>query len=748
MPLPPFASGSPTIATIPGLPKSLSLDGWTVITSNPANNGASFNTSSVYSRTGRVRHIVPQGLVFDEIAVFYVNSSALGYGGAPNYTPLKVKAALFPLPSAAAPNMPNATPGIGYFSFKQSHIGVMGRGKGIMSDPLLWGGASGTVFFIHTYFDATLPAAPAAPSATGNTGSGSSFTAAQTYGLSVTYVFPGGIESYTSLPTTVTINSTGNNIVVTSPSDPLNGSTGYRIWISNQGSPSGTAYETLQGVIPYGTNITLTAGPSLTSTIEQTVPTGLGYGVGGCSLAGGTGPGAANTGEGVANNADYTNGITGIGTGSGGSSTPGAVYVLARCRGGVGRSCSPIGDSICTGTGDASFMNGGSPSGFMIRALTNQVLSAKLDTTKVPIMGCGNFGLGGESAATFAGNNGVARSQWANMCTSVWSNYGTNDLASGVAALALNTQTIAARFTGANRNFFATELFPRGGTTDAYLTVANQTLSVGAAGEACRRAFNNWGADATGAATVTGESLFQGFAGSVGPTYNVYGGGNGTATQFWFAYPCLAGSEVITNGGVTCTFNASPSGQNQYSRLLPVTINGQTYISGIQSGSAPTNGNAMISGYTKLAGFVSLCGSLCTWIMGPSSIEINSAGTPGVNGGFTKLSGAYQVGPRALTSVSASTLTDSTQSWTQDQWLAGLGYSVVIVTDSVTPTAVGQIRAIQSNTATVLSFPNWTVTPSTSATYGILQSFMTEGTHPTTAGHISAAAAVNTNLFV
>lgn len=68
----------------------------------------------------------------------------------------------------------------------------------------------------------------------------------------------------------------------------------------------------------------------------------------------------------------------------------------------------------------------------------------------------------------------------------------------------------------------------------------------------------------------------------------------------------------------------------------------------------------------------------------------------------------------------------------------------MIVTDSVTPTAVGQLRCIGYNTATVLTFgQTWTVTPSTSATYQILKSYTQDGVHPTSFGHLALAQAAD-----
>ena len=356
--------------------------------------------------------------------------------------------------------------------------------------------------------------------------------------------------------------------------------------------------------------------------------------------------------------------------------------------------------------------------------------------------------VGGDSAKNFATNQGLTRAQIVNLATQVGCNFGTNDLSYGAPSIINSLITIAARHTSVGKTWNYAGILPRGGTTDAYTTIANQNLSAGAQSEAARRSVNNVAADATGSGTVTSEALFQGFAGSVGPSYNVYGGGNGTATQFWFAYPCATGTEVVTNGGSACTYNASPSGQLQYSYLLPTTINGVVYNAGIQFGTAPTNGNAILATYTKIGGMASLVGSKYKWLNAPIAIEINSNGTAQTNGGFIKLSANPVVGtiasPQALTATSASGFTDSTLTLTLDQYA---GYCVAIIADTGTPAAVGQVQCIATNTtAGVFTCGAWTTQPSTSAKYVILLANMQTTVHPPSEGHRAIGAYLRTTF--
>ena len=159
--------------------------------------------------------------------------------------------------------------------------------------------------------------------------------------------------------------------------------------------------------------------------------------------------------------------------------------------------------------------------------------------------------------------------------------------------------------------------------------------------------------------------------------------------------------------------------------------------------AAPTSSNAILATYTKIGGLSSLVGPLYTYLNAPLAIEVNAAGTAQTNGGFIKLSAAPVVGtigsPHTLTATSSNGFTDTSLSTlTQDQ---NAGYCVAIITDSVTPAAVGQIQCIATNTtADVFTCGAWTTQPSTSATYVILKSNMQTNVHPASEGHRLIAA--------
>jgi hypothetical protein len=131
-----------------------------------------------------------------------------------------------------------------------------------------------------------------------------------------------------------------------------------------------------------------------------------------------------------------------------------------------------------------------------------------------------------------------------------------------------------------------------------------------------------------------------------------------------------------------------------------------------------------------------------------SAITINAATGAISNGaGGYHLTDTTSYSSGTVTSIpAASKLDDSTKAWTSAQWR---GYSVVIVTDTTTPAAVGQCIQIATNSAAELNLnANWTTTPSTAATYRIMKILTTDGIHPTLPGHQQMAANVDTTKLV
>jgi len=731
--------------------------GWALISSKPGESQylQSIAAGSSYLVTCRSIFYLPKGMtvgVTDIRIVFLnaVNYNSLDYIPGPN--PLSIRASLWTTANSSTFNQASGDAPIANFTFGGSCTGVCERGKQLVGEAHGVYLIPGQPYFIHCEQSVAMVPAPSAPSVSAS-GSGSGFSGGNAYYVSITEHFKDGSESVASSYSSSVTPSSGQNIVVTSPSNPGNGSDGYRVWLStsNQSSTNYPAYDVNVGVVPYGTNATIITPPNTNylGWLEGVFASGSSASIiGGGTIYGGTSAGGRGNGEGIASNVDVIGGSKTIGTANGGNAfMPNAILVASQA--GNWPSWAVQGDSIFDGTGDNGY-GGSGGIGYMARAIVNQCSALQYSKAIIPTWGYVCVAVGGDSAKNFATNQGLSRAQLCNLAMNVVCDYGTNDLTYGSASIVASLQTIAARHTSVGKNWYYTGILPRGGVgsaNSAYTNLADQVLVVGGLSEGVRRAINNWAADTVASNAITGENLFQAFAGSVGPTYNVYEGGNGTATQFLTAYPFLEGSETITNGGVACTYNASPSGQNQYSYLLPTTINGQSYASGITFGTAPTNGNLIVGAYTKVSGMVALLGSLAHYLNAPLAIEINSSGTAQTNGGFISLSAAPVVGtiasPQALTATSSTGFTDSTLTLTQDQYA---GYCVAIVSDSVTPTAAGQVQCIATNTtAGVFTCGSWTVQPSTSAKYVILISNMQTSTHPSSYGHMNIGAFIRSN---
>ena len=726
--------------------------GWSLISSKPGESQylQSVGAGSTFLNTCRSIFYLPKGMTsgVTDIRIIFLNAvnyNSVDYIPAPN--PISIRASLWTTANSSTFNQASGDAPIANFVFGGSSTGICERGKQVAGEAHGVYLVQGQPYFLHCEQSVAMVPAPSAPSVAAS-GSGSGFSGGSAFYVSITEHFKDGSESIASAYSSSVTPTLGQNIVVTSPSNPGNGSDGYRVWISTAGqsSTSYPAYDCNVGVVPYGTNATIITPPNTNylGWIECVFASGSSASIiGGGTIFGGTGTGGRGNGEGIIANADIIGGTKVINLSNGGNAfMPNAILVAS--QGGNWPSWAVQGDSIFDGTGDNGY-GGSGGIGYMARAIVNQCSALQYSKTIIPTWGYVCVAVGGDSAKNFATNQGLSRTQLCNLATNIVCDYGTNDLAFGSSSIVASLQTIAARHTSVGKNWYYTGILPRGGVgsaNSAYTNLTDQVLVVGGLSEGVRRAINNWAADTVASNAITGENLFQAFAGSVGPTYNVYEGGNGTATQFLTAYPFLEGSETITNGGNACTYSASPSGQNQYSYLLPTTINGQSYASGITFGTAPTNGNLIVGAYTKVSGMVALLGSLTHYLNAPLAIEINSSGTAQTNGGFISLSAAPVVGtiasPQALTATSSTGFTDSTLTLTQDQYA---GYCVAIVSDSVTPTAAGQVQCIATNTtAGVFTCGSWTVQPSTSAKYVILLSNMQTSTHPSSQGHMVIGA--------
>jgi hypothetical protein len=228
-------------------------------------------------------------------------------------------------------------------------------------------------------------------------------------------------------------------------------------------------------------------------------------------------------------------------------------------------------------------------------------------------------------------------------------------------------------------------------------------------------------------------------SGNGGTSYDFYSGGDGSTSTFVSNLPFVVGTEQVFKNAVLQTVTTN------YTYLSQTTINGISYASGVSFVVAPTNGMPVTISYTAIQSMVNLLGVKCKYMPTAIWVEYNSSGVQQLNGGFFKVSEAPVVGPKSLTSATSTSITDSSQSWSTDQYR---GWCVAIISDSVTPSSVGQVRVCQYNTSNFLSFSNsFSPTPSASATYQIFKSYMSDGTHPSSQGHLEIAKNINLSLI-
>jgi len=717
------------IADINLLGRSIEFGGWSVISSNPGKYGG--RQSSPSGGVYRVECI--PAIDCTAIRLVYGNWYTGGTGETPNTNPIIVRAQIR-FSSATPPNDALGDPAYDVQFGGQDFI-VIGRGKRAISDPIYVPVRSGQRFFVHSAVSAACPAAPSAPSCAAS--GSSSLLTASAYGIAVTIVYPGGIESAASPATSIT-PSAGQNIVVTAPTS-VAGAIGYRVWTTTAGGT--TYYNSGLGLLPFGTNATFSRIDLVSAAqegIERVDVAGTTYFPYGGGVSGSTTGAACNNGEGYgsANQIDLTLARFISPAAAGNVYAPCAILGMATY---VAPSVAIIGDSISQGTGDGGFA--AQQGGFMQRTVTGQTSQAKKDSTITPVLGHSWLGQGSETSLQFSQSSGWKRSQVAMLSPYIWCNYGTNDLASGSAFICSYLYTIAKRFTDCGSTFYQSTICPKTSSTDGWQSLANQTFP-GASSEGYRRAVNNWIVDSTGATTVTGEAMFRGGGGS--RAYGVSNtGGDGSATVFIPAYPFLTGTETVQVNGVTKALTTD------YTYTLSTSINGSTYISGITFVSAPANGATVTITYTKLPGLKNSANGLrglTLSIDSASAVEVDSGGSALTNGGFWKIGAGTTVTSFTPSATSSTTLTNGSASYTVDAYR---GLCAFVFADSVTGAAVGQVRCIDFNTSTVLtnSSSSWTNTPSTSATIRILTSCYTvDGTHPSSQGHLLMAQFAATTI--
>lgn len=126
-----------------------------------------------------------------------------------------------------------------------------------------------------------------------------------------------------------------------------------------------------------------------------------------------------------------------------------------------------------------------------------------------------------------------------------------------------------------------------------------------------------------------------------------------------------------------------------------------------------------------------------------AAVEVNSAGVltpnggywmPAVNGGAALVAGTFTAG------TTTASYSDSSKSWTQDQWR---GYLVRFTSGA----AANTLRTIATNNTNrlrvVIPAGGAAPEPASGDTYQIIQGYTEDGVHPSSFGHMTAALATN-----
>lgn len=724
-------------ADIAGVASAIRNDGLSVISTHPIGPNAIDTTTSALGATGRIE-FVPTANIISISAVYggwYVVSGT-GSGENPIPNTFMVRASLQPMGATINEAAGDPVFRVLFNGKKQAYIK---GGDFVFSDERrgrVW--PANIRAFVKTFVSANLPAAPTAPVLSQSVSTGS-FASPNAYSVSIVYVYPENIESQASTATVITFTSTNNTLTVTAPSS-VSGALGYAVYLS--GSTTATPQYSTGMMWPFGTDAVIgspAAGASFLN-LPRVLPgtNAIPYGSG---VHGGTTVNGRNNGEGIRTGEDYTSDARAVSSAFNGIGI-GPIALLGRTADGtVLPSVGVGGDSINTFSNDYAFAVG--RGGWMERFLLRQT-TRMYDPSVLPRCGFVKVSQPGEEAKTFANEtSGNRRSEILSLTTAVVTDYGTNDLtvsSAPPATVASYLVTIGQRFTQAKQVYNHTPLLPRAtSATDPLYAIANQ--SVVTLIETYRRSINNW--ILGGAASVyTDEVPFRRQSAATTSSTNLLSGGDGTTVVFIAQRPLLTSSlSVKVGGSITAA----------YTVFGAQTIGGVAYASGVQFTVAPTNGQSVTFSYTSMPGMVTMVDPLLCKIQSNLTldIEVDASGTSAINGGWWRPSSTSAAVTGTASASNTSTTFNTGLTWTQNQYA---GYSIAILTDTTTPTAVGQSRGIQTNTtAGVISLnasDAWTVTPSSAATYAIIDDIPTsDGTHPGTYGHMKMSARVDATKF-
>lgn len=359
----------------------------------------------------------------------------------------------------------------------------------VYSEPAAFTVKQNDNFFIRTYRSVYMPPAPAAPTLTPSA-TGGTLVAGASYWVCIVYVFQDGFYTMTSTGVQATITAGGGNtgsITVTAPAS-IPSAIGYQCFMTSRTDGQTGLYAKATELTPFGTNAVITAEISSNPLLWKRSGSALNF-PNGSGLAGGTNFDGLATGEGWRAGDQTFNGSSTI-TQQTSSNPYYPVAILGKTKT-PQKTVALEGDSIMAGTGDHGYIY--ASGGFATRAIANQ-LSITYDKAINPLYGYVRVPLGGEGIIAYANQQNTnqyfkGRLSIAELATNVICNYGTNDLASGTAAIQAAILVNAEYHISRGQKYFHCTIIPKVTSTDGFQTVANQTVQ---GTEATRLALNAW----------------------------------------------------------------------------------------------------------------------------------------------------------------------------------------------------------------------------------------------------------------
>lgn len=417
--------------------------------------------------------------------------------------------------------------------------------------------------------------------------------------------------------------------------------------------------------LPAGSTAYIRATPSVTSGQKWV-------------MVGGTGTGSSFSNNGT----DSTFGTGALTNPGNGNIAYTPTEIIGNTAPGTPGAVGGFGDSIFCGTGDLSDPRVSTLS--LAGGLFERGLSANLNLTPPysSVIAC--MGATTVSQATVPTTAPDVFRNISNLDYAI-TEWGTNDIYGGqtISAIEANLVTVWTMFSSRGIPVYQTTILPRNTSTDQWQTVTNQT-PIGVAITGATNASPIAITTTTNHHLTTGQTLV---------IANV--GGNTAANGSWTI--TVTGNTTLTLNGSTGNGSYTSGGTAYNFEANRISIN--TWI---RTTPAP------------LTGFIETA----------NAVEVNSSNTLTQNGGrWLLLNTSASVTGTASGSGTTTTLNDTTQTWTVNQWN---GYQLFITGG----TCSGGGGTIYSNTATQLtSFLLGCATDATS-TYKIWRTPTTDGTHP------------------